>query len=941
MSNRSWVGEPAKPIPVILDRILILDSTDSDNNKLVTLGSIPEQEFFGPWTADHDAGGFNLSDLNAILDTNGLEQLIFANVASAVNEITITNAATANNPVISASGTDTDIDFEIVGKGTGNVVFVADGARSGFNVGARSGPDPTTSISGDLYFNSTTNTFRGFDGTTWDDLLGEVFTWSANHDAAGFNLLNVGFLQSDAAIPANSGELRLGNTERVAWRNAANTDDVTLRVNNSDVFVFEINSASEFRMNATELDILGNNLIDFGFLESNDASPASAGAIRLGNTEEVAWRNAGNTDNHSIRATASDELFFQINGVDRYSFDDTRVNFNGINTASILELEASHITPIIGDDVGQIDFIDDNDGGTLITYGEILTEIADPLDLSEEGTVSIRVQEGGLLTTYMSLNPTATNTVQMFKELDMNTNSIQLEEITTPTTPAANNGRLYVKDSDTISDLFFLDDTGNEKNFIPNPTRQINAISESQLVAALGSNLEIPDGESILINVQDSFTITTGFKIGDGSRLKIQAVISSTNLTFSGSGPLISNLVPSEIAGSTILNAVNFIATGGGTLFDLDFTGIFEVSKCTFADFASLGVVRGNAFGGFLALANLLFTNSDIGLVLESGANLILQSVNIVQISPAPDAFVALTLLSGLTSADIFDLNDPIATTPDSLLFIDPNSSASNSYGISNCEIGAAGDFYQQGVDIAIDSVADNGSTETRYTTAAVHDLAVGQPVVINGFVTQTTYNGTAIVTAIPTTTTFDTATTFVATDTGNMNEQSLESDAIIVNAFNNAGRRDSLAAGEADSTTDILVDIITQNVFEPIEKAVPVAGDFDEDASTERFTVDTSTGVITYVGLEPLTCVISFQARAIKVSGGDPDVTVSLFKNSTQETKTDITVTAPTAPGGVALYTGGLFSVVTSDTFQLFLSNTTNATDITISDLTVTVREA
>jgi len=337
----------------------------------------------------------------------------------------------------------------------------------------------------------------------------------------------------------------------------------------------------------------------------------------------------------------------------------------------------------------------------------------------------------------------------------------------------------------------------------------------------------------------------------------------------------------------------------------------------------------------------LLFTNSDIGLVLESGANLILQSVNIVQISPAPDDFVALTLLSGLTSADIFDLNDPIATATDSLLFIDPNSPSTNSYGISNCEIGAAGDFYQQGVDIAIDSVADNGSGDTRYTTASAHDLAVGQPVVINGFVTQTTYNGTAIVTAIPTTTTFDTATTFVATDTGNMNEQSLESDAIIVNAFNNLGRRDSLAAAEADSTTDILVDIITQNVFEPIQKAVPVSGDFDEDPATERFTVDLSTGVATYIGLEPLTCVISFQARAVKVSGGDPDVTVSLFKNSVQETKTDITVTAPTAPGGVALYTGGLFDVLTNDTFQLFLSNTSNATDITISDLTMTVREA
>ena len=42
MSNRDWTGESLKTIPVVADKVLILDSEDSDNNKLVELGNIPQ-----------------------------------------------------------------------------------------------------------------------------------------------------------------------------------------------------------------------------------------------------------------------------------------------------------------------------------------------------------------------------------------------------------------------------------------------------------------------------------------------------------------------------------------------------------------------------------------------------------------------------------------------------------------------------------------------------------------------------------------------------------------------------------------------------------------------------------------------------------------------------------------------------------------------------------
>lgn len=64
-----------------------------------------------------------------ILDGNGNEVIIAgAAVASAVNEVTITNAATGNDPGIAASGGDSNIDLNLQGKGTGGVIIGSGGA---------------------------------------------------------------------------------------------------------------------------------------------------------------------------------------------------------------------------------------------------------------------------------------------------------------------------------------------------------------------------------------------------------------------------------------------------------------------------------------------------------------------------------------------------------------------------------------------------------------------------------------------------------------------------------------------------------------------------------------------------------------------------------------------------------------------------------------------
>ena len=57
----------------------------------------------------------------SILDTNGNELFLLTATSSAVNELTFANAATGNAPAFTASGGDTNININLVPKGSGVV----------------------------------------------------------------------------------------------------------------------------------------------------------------------------------------------------------------------------------------------------------------------------------------------------------------------------------------------------------------------------------------------------------------------------------------------------------------------------------------------------------------------------------------------------------------------------------------------------------------------------------------------------------------------------------------------------------------------------------------------------------------------------------------------------------------------------------------------------
>ena len=137
------------------------------------------------------------------LDNNGNENLALARVASAVNHLQASNAATGNAPGLAAVGDDTNIGLTLSAKGSGVVqvgafdfrvdtnVLAVDAANNRVGVltaapayafdinstgGARvpvgtTGQRPT-GAAGVIRFNSTDGTFEGHNGSTWGEIGG-------------------------------------------------------------------------------------------------------------------------------------------------------------------------------------------------------------------------------------------------------------------------------------------------------------------------------------------------------------------------------------------------------------------------------------------------------------------------------------------------------------------------------------------------------------------------------------------------------------------------------------------------------------------------------------------------------------------------------------------------------------------------------------------------
>ncbi len=129
---------------------------------------------------------------SAVRDPNGNELIKAAYVTNAVNEVTLTNAIAGAKPTISATGDDTNITLKLDGKGTG--VVEIDGPK--FTIGS----DATGDI---FYRNSSGNVSRlavGTDGHVLT-LASGLPSWAAGGGGgtSAAQIISVGYASSNTA----------------------------------------------------------------------------------------------------------------------------------------------------------------------------------------------------------------------------------------------------------------------------------------------------------------------------------------------------------------------------------------------------------------------------------------------------------------------------------------------------------------------------------------------------------------------------------------------------------------------------------------------------------------------------------------------------------------------------------------------------------------------
>ena len=118
--------------------------------------------------------------INTVEDVNDNEILTFGSIASAVNEFTIINAATGNDPVLSVTGSDTNIDMTLTIKGTGITTF--SGTEALLVPVGTTAQQPSAPSAGYLRYNTTESKLEYYNSSAWAVLEASVANFIGDSD---------------------------------------------------------------------------------------------------------------------------------------------------------------------------------------------------------------------------------------------------------------------------------------------------------------------------------------------------------------------------------------------------------------------------------------------------------------------------------------------------------------------------------------------------------------------------------------------------------------------------------------------------------------------------------------------------------------------------------------------------------------------------------------
>lgn len=253
------------------------------NSDLDTIDAVFKSDGTGTSVGLNVGSGKKLKVVGDIIDTNGNELLKVTATASAVNELTIANAATGGSPELSATGDDSNIDLSFKGKGTGAVQVSSSTNKIKFN--ANGGGTGVFTIAA-----SNTNTDRTL---TLPDNTGTILTTATAGIAVNGPAFSA-YAASDQSITNNTFTKVQINTETFDTNSCF--DSVTnYRFTPTVAGYYQVNGAIKPTTDAALFSVLYKNgsILNYG---SGGFTGLDVGGIRNGSVvSQLVYLN-GSTD---------------------------------------------------------------------------------------------------------------------------------------------------------------------------------------------------------------------------------------------------------------------------------------------------------------------------------------------------------------------------------------------------------------------------------------------------------------------------------------------------------------------------------------------------------------------------------------------------------------------------------------------------------------------
>ena len=420
-----------------------------------------------------------------------------------IHKITLTGNPTLTFSNPPSSGTQIEFEIEFVQDSTGGrtvtwpasvaeTVNISSSAESTTIITLRTNDGGTTyhaipALRGSITLSGSS----AFATPQLDNLSGVAINTDMNfnsYDAT--NMDRIRFTSSSGAV-ASAGDpsILLDSVSNMQY-NVATAKSHVFTVNNSATIPFSIGATGITAVTIAPLNnsqTLGSSIAEWGgvfsnFFESNAATPAVAGQIRLGNTESIYWRDSGDSTDLGITLNASDAL--EVNAdidvntqdiidIDAIRFDQTAGNAFGSTDTGFKSDAQSDLRSFVpsGSAFGWLE------GGTTIAAMDVSANVA-RFELTDSlGSEILLSESTGSTSLSISRASTGVSLINEPTALSFQINSaelcyfsaegIDIKEISTPTSPSADRGRLYTKEvGGTHSELFFKDELGTETNVL-------------------------------------------------------------------------------------------------------------------------------------------------------------------------------------------------------------------------------------------------------------------------------------------------------------------------------------------------------------------------------------------------------------------------------------------------------------------------------------------